>query len=269
MSGRWIEPGRHHEIWKQWRRIGKGQTDRFFLEHRHAVLESLRGQHHRPEQVLLSRELYATEPDFWEGLAVGIPEVDWFLVEGSRLDQVVSVPSSTGLCGVYSAHPRTLDELADLAFLLVLWEVSDPGNFGTLIRAARALCSGGVVAIGGCSAWSSKVARASAGSLLTTRLTQLSLDEGKVALQTLQERGFSLFEAVPRCDLTLSEVRWSGKDMVLLGNESRGLPRDVQVLGAPFSIPSDPDVESLNVAMSGSIVAWEWARTQKRRPCDG
>lgn len=264
MTSRWFEPGRHHDLWKEWRRIGKGQDDRFFLEHRHAVLESLRG-HHRPEQVLLTRELYLTEPDFWEGLAVGIPDVNWFLVDGAKLDQVVSVPSSTGLCGVFSPRPCQLQELHERDFLLVLWEIADPGNLGTLIRSARALCKAGVITIGGCSAWSSKVARASAGSLISTQVVELDVASGLGSLQTLCQAGFSLFHAVPRSDKSLADVVWTGKDAVVLGNESRGLPPEVEGLGTPFSIPSEPDVESLNVAMSGAIIAWEWGRSQNVR----
>ena len=264
MTSRWFEPGRHHDLWKQWRRIGKGQDDRFFLEHRHAVMESLRG-HHRPEQVLLTRELYLTEPDFWEGLAVGISDVQWYLVDGAKLGQVVSVPSTTGLCGVFSPRISRLEELYEHEFLLVLWDIADPGNLGTLIRSARALCRAGVIIVGGCSAWSSKVARASAGSLINTEVAQLEMSAGREALQALKQAGFSLFHAVPRSEQSLLKVDWTGKDVIVLGNESRGLPHEVERSGNAFSIPSEPDVESLNVAMSGAIIAWEWARSRNLR----
>ncbi len=258
-SGPWFEPGRHHRLWKQWRRIGKGQEEKFFLEHRHAVLESLRG-HYPPEQVLLSKELYSSEPEFWAGLALGIPSIEWFLVEGERLNQVTSVPASSGLCAVFSPRPVTLEELLEVSFLMVLWKISDPGNMGTLIRAGRSLCRAAILVVGGCSVWSSKVARASAGSLMSTQVCQLEVSSGREALEKLQASGFTLRQAVPRGGEALPGLTWSEKDAVLLGNESHGLPQELEGLGQPFTIPCAPEVESLNVAMSGSIIAWEWAR---------
>lgn len=255
----WFEPGRHHDVWKEWRRIGRGREEQFFLEHRHAVLESLRG-HHPPEQVLLSKELFNSEPEFWTGLARGVPSVGWFLLETERMNQVTSVSSSSGLCAVFSPRPAKLPELSDLRFVLVLWEIADPGNLGTLIRAARSLCRAGVLVVGGCSAWSSKVARASAGSLMNTVVASVPLAQGVASLQALRETGFALHHAVPRGGQSVLQTKWSGKDAVVLGNESRGLPTEVEGLGRPFTIPSAPEVESLNVAMSGSILAWEWAR---------
>lgn len=255
----WFEPGRHHDVWKEWRRIGKGREDQFFLEHRHAVLESLRG-HHPPEQVLLSKDLFDSEPEFWTGLARGIRSVGWFLVDTERMNQVTSVSSSSGLCAVFSPRPAELSELYALPFVLVLWDISDPGNLGTLIRAARSLCRAGVLVVGGCSAWSAKVARASAGSLMNATVASVSLEDGAGSLQALRQVGFALHHAVPRGGQSVLQTQWSGKDAVVLGNESRGLPTEIERLGRPFTIPSAPEVESLNVAMSGSILAWEWAR---------
>jgi tRNA G18 (ribose-2'-O)-methylase SpoU len=262
-SGRspFFQPGKHHSIWKEWRRIGKGKDidDRFFLEHRQAVLESLESGR-PPEQVLLSRELHSDEPEFWDALARRHPGLGWYLLEGRELDEVASVPSSNGLCGVFGPQSVGLDRLTGLSFLLVAWEVSDPGNLGTLIRATRALTEGGLLVVGGCAPWSAKVARASAGSLLKTRLAHLPEEEGRGALRALREAGFRIFAAYPRARLALDRIRWTGKDAVLLGNETRGLPDDLQEHGEGFTIPTVLDVESLNVAMAGSITAWEWGK---------
>jgi TrmH family RNA methyltransferase len=252
-------PGRHHAIWKEWRRIGKGKDERFFLEHRQAVMESLSGRH-APQQVLLAEELYQTEPARWDDLASRHSEVRWYLVDGQSLDQVASVSNSSGLCGLFAPRPSTLSALTKKSFLLVAWEISDPGNLGTLVRAVQALGDGALLAVGGCAAWSSKVARASAGSLLKCDLVRLAREHGGAALRELQKAGFELRGAFPRAERTLSELDWSGRCAVLLGNETRGLPSDLEELTQGFRIPISSEVESLNVAMAGSIVIWEWRR---------
>lgn len=263
MSSPFFRPGKHHAVWKEWKRIGKGKDlgERFFLEHRQAVLESLESGR-PPEQVLLSLERHAEEPEFWNGLAARHPAPGWYLLDGKELNELVSVPSSSGLCGVFAPQPVSLDQLMERPFLLVAWEVADPGNLGTLIRATRALTGGGMLVVGGCSPWSSKVARSSAGCLLKTRLAQVDEDAGRGALRALQAGGFRIFAAFPRAELTLDRLHWSGKDAVVLGNETRGLPRDLCEYSEGFTVPTVLDVESLNVAMAGSITAWEWSKTK-------
>lgn len=260
----YFEPGRHHAIWKEWSRIGRGREERFFLEHRPAVLESLQSGLHAPEQVLLSRELQAQDPRFWDDLVNRTPESRWFLLDGGDLDRVISVPHCGGLCGVYSPRPCNFQELCRSNLVLVGWELGDPGNLGTLIRAGHALVGAGVLSLGGCSPWSAKVARASAGSLLTSLVHSVARsEEGVAVLQRLVEMDFSLYAAVPRGGTLLSQVEWTGRDAVLLGNEARGLPPEVVDLAQGLTIPGTGRVESLNVAMSATVITWEWGRVRQ------
>ena len=268
MSGAFTLPGRHHGIWKEWRRIGKGKDQRFFLEHRQAVLESLSGRH-PPAQVLLSRELHDTDASRWTGLASRHPEVAWYLIDGGCLDEVASVPANSGLCAVFAPRQAGLAELAARGFLMVAWELADPGNLGTLIRACQALGEGGVLAVGGCAPWTSKVARSSAGSLLKTDVVHLPCSEGREVLAFLVQAGFELYCAFPHAKRRLDQIRWGKKSALLLGNETRGLPADIGQSGQHFSIPISSEVESLNVAVAGSIVAWEWRRSLLSRLGEG
>lgn len=259
MTALFSEPGRHHAIWKEWRRIGKGQDERFFLEHRAAVLESLEGAR-PPEQVLLSRQLFDSDPKGWERKARAATAVRWFIMEGKALDEVASVPANSGLCGVYRPAQAVWEELLEQRLLLVLWDLTDPGNLGTLIRAAAALGQSSLLCLGGCRAWAAKVARSSAGALLYARLLQLPLGEGSEALQRLRAAGYGLHAAYPRATRALQQVEWTEQSAILLGNETRGLPEELAEQTTPFRIPMAENSESLNVAMAGSIALWEWRR---------
>lgn len=260
MSSSFFSPGRHHAVWKQWRRIGQGKEPAFFLEHFQAVLESLSGEH-PPEEVLLCRELYQKRPVYWEQLAESHPEIRWCLVEQQAIEKVVTVPSHTGLCGVYVPRPASLTDIASCRFVLVAWELADPGNLGTLIRIGKAIADGALLLVGGCSPWSAKVARASAGSLLSSRLVQVPLEEGRGALLGMLETGFSLHATYPEAECLLPELEWGEKTAVLLGNETRGLPEELKELCLPLKIPMASGVESLNVATAGAIISWEWRRS--------
>lgn len=258
MSSVFTSPGRHHAIWKEWRRIGKGQDSRFFLEHRQAVIESLETGH-PPQQVLLSRSLYESDPLGWEEKARR-GGARWYLLDGESLDQVASVPTNSGLCGLFDPQPIPLEGLLGKHFLLIAWEISDPGNLGTLVRCAQALGEGGILVVGGCQPWTSKVARASAGTLLKAHVSRVTTEKGQEVLMSLRNAGFSLKAAFPRAATSLNELEWAGRAAVVLGNETRGLPLKVEQITLPFRIPMASEVESLNVAMTGSIVCWEWRR---------
>lgn len=256
-----VEPGRHHPVRKLWRRVGGGrERDLFFLEHRSAVMEALGGPH-PPEQVLLADSVYRDRVEFWEGLAEQHSGVRFYRLSDASLAEVTSVPSCSGLCAVVRAQPRPWQELLDGSFVTVLWEVQDPGNVGTLLRSALALTSGGVIQVGGCWAWSSKVARSSAGALLEVPLGRLEVDQARALWDGLEAAGYRLYAAEGRAATPLQEVAWGARCALLLGNESRGLPERGWGSENAFRIPLSSRVESLNVAIAGTLAMWEWNRS--------
>ncbi len=146
--------------------------------------------------------------------------------------------------------------------LLVLDEVKDPGNLGTLIRSALAFdFSLLLVGPGGCDVFSDKVIRSSMGACLDAPI--YACDEATL-VRLLEEhrraqphlRVFVSDVAAAGC-VPLSQVRASADEAVwfVLGNEARGVRPSLLSLGtARVHIPMSPRVESLNVAVAGSIL---------------
>ena len=132
---------------------------------------------------------------------------------------------------------------------LALWHVGDPGNVGTLLRAADAFGAGIALSDGCADPTSPKAVRASVGSLF--RVPQSGFDEptGKrVAL-------------VPFGGIPLPELDSGGEVVLVLGAEREGLPADVlDGCEERASIPQPGGGESLNVAMAGAIALYELAR---------
>jgi RNA methyltransferase, TrmH family len=251
-------PGKNNKLWKVWRRAGQGRGDVFFLEHKEAVLESLQSTF-APHQVLLGTKLYDQDRACWEDLARRSVST-WFLLSDADLDRVLSVKGSNGLCGVYRPHEWSRNAVCKSGTVLVTWQVQDPGNLGTLIRSCSGLIGGGVLCIGGCRPWTSKVARASAGALLRCPVHQVSVDEGVTTLRELKAQDFALLAAVPRGGLPLNQVVWAGRDAILVGNESHGLPEEIVKLAQTISLPMTSETESLNAGVAGSILIYERAR---------
>lgn len=129
---------------------------------------------------------------------------------------------------------------------LALWRVADPGNVGTLLRAADAF--GAAVALSrGCADYTSpKAVRAAMGAIWRVPVSDFDEPTGtRVAL-------------VPRGGRPLPELSL-GRDVVLvLGAERDGLPADVlERCEVQASIPQPGEADSLNVALAGAIALYE------------
>lgn len=148
--------------------------------------------------------------------------------------------------------------------LAVLWDISEPGNVGALIRSAAAFGLG--VLVGGPAAadpWSPKALRAGAGGHFHTRVQV----ESEVSLELIHADGFASVATVPRGgDLP---VRGADPVALLIGSEAHGLPSEVVAAASlRWTIPTR-GVESLNAAVAGSIAMYELAALRSSTKADG
>ncbi|MDH3308396.1 MAG: RNA methyltransferase [Acidimicrobiia bacterium] len=132
---------------------------------------------------------------------------------------------------------------------IVLWDVGDPGNVGTLIRSAAAF-GYGVIATGSTAdLWSPKVVRAAAAGHFATVLETAPA----LSVDGLRDRGFRCLALTADGTADLSTVP-PGRMAVLVGDEASGLPvavRQAADLTVAISMPGG--MESLNAAVAGSI----------------
>jgi TrmH family RNA methyltransferase len=132
---------------------------------------------------------------------------------------------------------------------LMLWRVADPGNVGVLARSARAFGAGLGLSDGCADPFGPKALRASMGATATVQLLGFDTSGGSVAL--VAHSGHALHEL----DLDLYRT-------FVLGSERAGLPQDViDRCDIKATIPLPGRVDSLNVAMAGTIALYElWRR---------
>ncbi|HEY5295772.1 MAG TPA: RNA methyltransferase [Gaiellaceae bacterium] len=170
-------------------------------------------------------------------------------VEPKLLADVASVPHPPRVIGVYRRADLPVWE--ERAATLALWQLADPGNLGTLIRAADAFGAAVVLSPGCADPTSPKALRASAGSIW------------RVPLGSWESASNSLVPAkrvalVAHGGEPLASVDLSGRVMFLLGAEREGLPVEVE-RDVDATIPI-AGAESLNVAVTGAIALYERAR---------
>lgn len=150
---------------------------------------------------------------------------------------------------------------ADL--LLVLCDVADPGNVGTLMRAAEAVGAGGLVLVGTTAdPWSPKVVRASAGAVFRVAVEVVS--DGHDGLARLGQLGYRRVGTRPDAALAYDELDLRGAVALVLGSEAHGLSGDLDAeLDDVVALPMVGRVESLNVAMTGAVLCFEAARQRR------
>ncbi|MFZ0668480.1 MAG: RNA methyltransferase [Acidimicrobiales bacterium] len=176
------------------------------------------------------------------------------------LEKVADTVTPQPVLAVVRTPEATLDDIADAQFVVVCVDVRDPGNAGALIRSADAAGAGGVVCCDGTvDPFNPKTVRASAGSVLHLPLvTGVTAPE---ALDWLVSHGFMLRGAVAHGGTPHTEVDWSRKSALVLGNEASGLDDTVRShVGELVSVNMTGHAESLNVAIAGAVLCFEALR---------
>lgn len=166
--------------------------------------------------------------------------------------------------GVMAAAPTPTGEAVppDAALCLLLEDIQDPGNVGTLIRSAAAAGAGHVLLSPTCAfAWSPKVLRAGQGSHFA-----LNIVEGVDLVAFLEAYKGTSVALASRGKRSLHAVDLTGPTAIAVGNEGAGLSQ--WVLGATAvraHIPMPGRTESLNAGVAGSIALFEVVRQRIAR----
>lgn len=193
--------------------------------------------------------------------AVDVGASAW--ITGDGLRGLVDVSTPQGVAAV-ARIPVVAGPAADgsAPLHLVLVGVSDPGNVGTLLRSAEAVGATVTLCEATVDPWAPKVVRASAGSVL-----RIPVRSGVVSrvLEEMGDDGVRLVGTVGTGGRAPDEVDLTGPVALVLGGEAHGLPPHVVAsVDELVSLPMAGAVESLNVAVAGSVLAFEAVR--QRRP---
>jgi len=185
---------------------------------------------------------------------------------------VADTQTPQGVAALVRPRAATFDDLVrGLPLVIVLVGVQDPGNVGTILRAAEAFGASGAATcawgnLGTANPLAPKALRASAGSALRLPIVHgLALP---VLLAQLRMAGVKLYAGcperrigAPQPVLSPWEADLRAAAAVLVGNEGAGLPPEVEhSADALVRIPLAAGVESLNAAVAASVLLYEASR---------
>ena len=186
-----------------------------------------------------------------------IPADRRFTITGEVAAKMSDVGSTQGVFAVVKSVDLPLGETVPAGKYLVLDELQDPGNLGTMIRTAAAVGLAGVILSGNCvDLYNPKTVRSAMGSMTKVRI--YTEKDAARTLSVLEKSGIKTYAAVVRGGSGVSETDFSGGCAVVIGNEGRGLSESTaDMCGGKVTIRMRGDTESLNAAIAGTILVWE------------
>ncbi|MGL4174744.1 MAG: TrmH family RNA methyltransferase [Dermatophilaceae bacterium] len=247
------------------RRSVRERTGRFLVEGPQGVREAVRWAPGRVRDVFVTADGAqrhaddVIEPARAAGLAVHevTEEVLAVLGDAATPQGVVAVVErpSDDLDTVLARDPRRL---------VLLVEVRDPGNAGTVIRAADATGADAVLVSGASvDVWAPKVVRSTAGSLFHLPVVD-GLDVANT-LATMRLHGIRTWAADASGDTPLPHADLTSAHCWVLGNEAHGLAPEVRAAcDDVVRVPIHGRAESLNLAMAAMVCLYEAANQQVR-----
>jgi TrmH family RNA methyltransferase len=189
------------------------------------------------------------------------------LAADDRVFEAVSpVKTPSGIVAIARRDAVSAEAVCDgdAALVVAAVDVQDPGNVGSLLRAAEAGGATGALVCGAsASPFSWKALRGGMGSTLRLRIAA-GLDAAH-ALACMRQAGLQTLAAVARGGRDPDEIDWTRPTGVMLGGEGPGLPEEIiAACDARVTIPMAPEVESLNVAVAGAVLIYAARRQRKR-----
>jgi TrmH family RNA methyltransferase len=177
-------------------------------------------------------------------------------------DTVTPQPVLTVLPMLHDPAPSPWDS-GHRPLLVVMVDVRDPGNAGTVLRTADAAGVDSVMFSGdSVDPYNPKTVRASAGSLFHVPFSVQG--EPRALAASLAASGYRTLATVVQDGADYATLDWSVPTALFLGNESAGLGPDIlEAMGGSVGIPMDGQAESLNVGVACAVICFEALRQRR------
>lgn len=216
----------------------------------------------RVREIYLSESFYDENNKLVEEMGLSDKTV---VMKDTVFAAISQTKTPQGCMAVVRCAHYTLDMIdndKDYEVYLVLETLQDPGNMGTIFRSAEAA---GVTALiignGSCDPYNPKVVRSTMGAIF--RVPFVVSDDLVETVRQLKHRGVVVYGAHLDGD-DLYDIQIPHKTAFLIGNEGNGLSQNVSnEADELLRIPMEGKVESLNAAISATLLSYEAMRQRK------
>ena len=236
------------------------------------------------EEVFLTEKLLSEDP----GIAAKLQGCRAFLIPESLLEKVSDTRSPQGVIFTVKMREYAEKDLlggwnpdADLSagaagansasgkasvapLLLVLEDIRDPGNLGTMFRSAEAAgVTGILMSAGTADIYQPKAVRSTMSAVY--RVPHRYTDDLCGDIERMKDMGITVFAADLKAAKAYDTYNYVKPSAILIGNEAHGLnPEAAAAAGRSIIIPMCGGIESLNAAVAASVLMFEAARQRRK-----
>ena len=189
------------------------------------------------------------------------------IVGDSVFKQISDTQTPQGIMAVIEMPHYELADLldGDRTHLLILESIQDPGNLGTMLRTGEGAGITGVIMNSQTvDLYNPKTVRSTMGSLY--RMPYYISDDLEGTINLLKEKGVKLYAAHLKGTLSYDEPEYTRACGFMIGNEGNGLSDQIADMADTYiKIPMEGKVESLNAAISATLLMYECNRQRRRK----
>ena len=189
------------------------------------------------------------------------------VVADNVFKSVSDTQTPQGIMAVVAMPEYAMEQLLDgeKTHLLILESIQDPGNLGTMIRTGEgAGITGVIMNKTTVDLFNPKTIRSTMGSIY--RVPFYVTEDLKSTMAELQEKGVALYAAHLKGEHSYDEEDYTKACGFLIGNEGNGLSDEIANLANTYiKIPMEGKVESLNAAISATLLMYETNRQRRKK----
>jgi len=209
------------------------------------------------------KEVYVSESFYEKGTAKEkIQQCNYEILSDELFKKVSDTQTPQGILCVMKQYHYKLEDMFQKAnpLFLILEDIQDPGNLGTMVRTAEGAGVDGIIMTKGCvDIYNPKTIRSTMGSVY--RMPFIYTEDLLQVMKQLQERDVKLYAAHLKGDKFYHQLDFKKATAFLIGNEGNGLKDETaEAADVYMKIPMEGKVESLNAAVASVILMYEAAR---------
>ena len=233
----------------------RGKSMQTLLDGAH-LLAAFLASGKQPEHLIVT-EAALSNPEI-SALIQQLPAIPLTRFDDGLFAELSELKTVSGILALISV-PQSAMQPQHSRFALLLENIQDPGNIGSMLRSAAAAGCDSVFISSGCAdAWSPKVLRAAMGGHFV-----LEVIENADLLKIAELFNGTVFAASLQAESSLYDKRLSGNIAFAIGNEGSGLSDDLLGKAVVITIPMPGKVESLNAAAATAVCLFEAARQRQ------
>ena len=188
-----------------------------------------------------------------------IAKYECIYVTDKIFNTITQVTNPQGIMAIIekNVENQEIDYTQDI--IVVLDDVQDPGNLGTILRTVDSIgLNQIIVSKGTADAFNSKVVRSTMGAIF--RINIIEVENLQETIKLIKKHHFKLMVTSLQTDNSIYDIEFR-KKIIVIGNESNGVSQEIQDMAdEKAKIPMIGKTESLNASVAAGIVMYEYVR---------